>query len=102
MPKTKCPNCDTLVFELVSLEIQDIRFPHKAIQCAKCGCPIGVVESENIGELFAQQNERNATFRASISTRLGLIQDHLSRLDDAFQKLNLAPPNGPDNDGGQP
>ncbi|MGC2135422.1 MAG: hypothetical protein WA661_19415 [Xanthobacteraceae bacterium] len=102
MPNTKCPKCDSLVFELVSLEIQDVHFPHNAIQCANCGRPIGVIERENIGALLAEHDERNATFRASISTRLGLVQDHLSRLNEAFQRLNSRPPNDLDNDGGQP
>jgi hypothetical protein len=85
MAKPKCFYCDGLVFELVAIEILDCANPHKAIQCAKCGCPIGVVPVEDVSRLLAEQADRQAGFRVSIHSRLELIEARLSRIVEASQ-----------------
>jgi hypothetical protein len=82
---TKCYYCDGLVFELRAAEILDCAHPHRFIQCSKCGMPAGVIESQHIGTLLAEQYERDATFRASVSTRLQTIDQKLSRLLDMLE-----------------
>ena len=84
MAKSKCFYCDGLVFELVAIEIQDCANPHKAIQCAKCGCPIGIVPAQDVTLLLAEQADRWAGFRVSIHSRLELIEARLSQLIEAF------------------
>jgi hypothetical protein len=90
MATTKCFYCDGMVFELHTAEILDCAHPHCFIQCTKCGMPVGVVESQHVGTLLAEQTERDATFRAAISTRLQSIEHTLSRVLEklAQQKAN--------------
>lgn len=86
MAKPKCFYCDGLVFELVAIEILDCANPHKAIQCAKCGCPIGIVPDEDVSRLLAEQTDRQAEFRVSIHSRLQLIETRLTQLVEASQR----------------
>jgi hypothetical protein len=93
MAATKCFYCDGLVFELNAAQILDCAKPHCFIQCAKCGMPVGVVESQHIGTLLAEQTERDSGFRAAITTRLHAIDHKLSQILEMLgqQKSSSSP-----------
>ena len=80
MATTKCFYCDNPSFELETAEILDCAHPHCFIQCAKCGMPVGVTESQHIGTLLAAQTERDADFRAAMTTRFRTIDQKLSQI----------------------
>lgn len=49
MAMPKCPKCDFLVFETVEFEPAGSRFKLISVQCARCGCVVGVLDYMNIG-----------------------------------------------------
>lgn len=86
MAKSKCFYCDGLVFELAPIEILDCANPHRVIQCAKCGCPIGVVPAQDVAAVLSQHYEMQSNFRVSVRSRLELIEHRLSQLLEGSQK----------------
>ena len=52
MVASKCPKCDSLVFEIAPAEISGARFKFWFIQCAKCGAVVGTHEHAHIGHLI--------------------------------------------------
>lgn len=87
MAKPKCFYCDGLVFELHTAEILDCAQPHCFIQCAKCGMPVGVIESKNVGRLIEEDGVRAADFRAAVHRRLEAIESQLKGIREALVPL---------------
>lgn len=61
MATSSCPKCDSHSFELKSSPIKGAAVPFNFIQCASCGCVVGLVDTNDL---------------------VGLLQDVLTRLDD--------------------
>lgn len=50
MATSKCTSCDGNRFEGVNKRIIGIHYPITFIQCADCGCVIGVLNTEVLGQ----------------------------------------------------
>jgi hypothetical protein len=93
--KTKCFYCDGLVFEIAAVEVLDAAQPYQVVQCARCAMPIGLAESPHIEALLAAQTERDATFRASVTTRLQWINQKLAEVLEAVAPQKTTTPESP-------
>lgn len=50
MAQSKCPNCSSNTFEGVNKRIVGINYPITFIQCASCGCVVGVLNTDVLGQ----------------------------------------------------
>jgi len=50
MAASKCPSCGGNRFEGMNKRIISIHYPITFIQCADCGCVVGVLNTEILGQ----------------------------------------------------
>lgn len=92
--RTKCFYCDGLVFEICAVEVLDAAQPYQVVQCARCGMPVGLAESPHIEALLAAQTERDATFRAAVTTKVQWIDRKLAEILEAVTPQKITTPEG--------
>ncbi len=52
MAQSTCPKCPGTAFEAVEATITRCSMPKTFIQCTRCGCVVGVIDSFNVPELI--------------------------------------------------
>jgi hypothetical protein len=51
MVKPKCPKCDHTQFKSTPIKPINGNFKVLAVHCAKCGCIVGMSDTEDVGSL---------------------------------------------------
>lgn len=61
MAQSKCPKCDNTTFESKRVKMVDGKNEFLFIQCAKCGCVVGISDTtslKNVGNAILQELQR--------------------------------------------
>ena len=54
---SKCPKCDSMLFEVQENAPSQSNYRLLFVQCAMCGAVVGAMDYMNIGSLLEMQNE---------------------------------------------
>jgi hypothetical protein len=52
MAQPMCPKCERKIFEIKELSPKNSKWKYNFVQCATCGCVVGVVDYYNLGALI--------------------------------------------------
>jgi transcription initiation factor TFIIIB Brf1 subunit/transcription initiation factor TFIIB len=71
MPDSKCPKCNNTSFELVQKELTNSPQQYQFIQCASCGCVVGISDIPHMPSLVKSLAD---TINKNITNLPGMIK----------------------------
>jgi hypothetical protein len=87
MAVSKCSNCQSTSFEVVNKAPAKSTFELMFVQCARCGNPIGVLESHNINHKLSElQNQLNSKI-SSLESSIGTVNQNVGNIINMLNKL---------------
>ena len=81
MPSSTCAKCGHQLFEVINHQPGGTHYTFTFVQCAQCGVPIAVLDSQNVGTMLQAQNRELESLASRLSAVESLVQQVLQLLE---------------------